>query len=51
MGMLFCLQPKSSGGTRLSRKEGKVLTTNSEQGVFQLQELRTGRMFWIGTEA
>ena len=39
MGILFCLQPKSSGGTRRSRTEGKALRTNSAD-VLQLQELR-----------
>ena len=50
--MLFCLQPKSSGGTRRSRTEGRALRTNRAQGVLQLQELRTmwfvWRLFWIG---
>ena len=27
MGMLFCLQPKSSGDTRPSRTEGRALRT------------------------
>ena len=36
-----CLHPKSSGGTRRSRMEGRALRTNSAQGVLQLQELRT----------
>ena len=31
MGMLFCHQPKSSGGTRCSRTEGRALRTNSAQ--------------------
>ena len=39
MGMLFCLQPKSSGGTRRSRTEGRALRTNSAQAVLQQQEL------------
>jgi len=39
MGMLFCLQPKSSGGTRHSRMAGRALRMNSAQGVLQLQEL------------
>ena len=30
-----------SGGTRLSKVEGRALRTNSAQGVIQLQELRT----------
>ena len=51
MGMLFCLHPKSSGG---SRTEGRVLRTNSVQGVLQLQELGTmwpvWRLFWIGAD-
>ena len=38
MGMLFFLQPKSSGGTRRSRTEGRALRTNSAQAVLQLQE-------------
>jgi len=50
--MLFCVQPKSSGGTRRSRVEGRALRTNSAQAVFQLQELRTTwlvwRLIWIG---
>jgi len=54
VGMLFCLQPKSSGGTRHSRREGRALRTNSAQDVLQLQELRTvwlvWRLFWIGTD-
>ena len=54
MGMLFCLQPKSSGGTRRSRTEGTVFRTNSRHGVLQLQEQRTmwlvWRLFWIGTD-
>ena len=54
MGMLFCLHPKSSRGTRRSRMEGKALRTKSAQGVLQLQELRTmwlvWRLFWIGTD-
>ena len=41
MGMLFCVHPKSSGGTRCSRTEGRTARTNSTQGVLQLQELRT----------
>ena len=54
MGMLFCLQPKSSDGTWRSRTEGRALRTNSVQGVLQLLELRTmwleWRLFWIGTD-
>jgi len=54
IGMLFCLQPKSSGGTRHSGTEGRVLRMNSAQGVLRLQELRTvwlmWRLFWIGTD-
>jgi len=54
MGMLFCLHPKSSGGTRRSRTEGTALRMNSAQGVLELQELRTvwlvGRLFWIGSD-
>jgi len=54
MVMLFCLHPKSSGGTRRSRTEGRALRTNSAQGVLELQDLRTvwlvGRLFWIGTD-
>jgi hypothetical protein len=54
LGMLFCLQPKSSGDTRRSRREGRALRTNSAQDVLQLQELRTmwlvWRLFWIGTD-
>ena len=54
MGMLFCLQPKSSGGTRRSRTEGRALRMNSVQGFLQLQELRTmwlvWRLLWIGTD-
>ena len=38
---VFCLQPKSSGGTRYSRTEGRALRMNSAQGILQLQELRT----------
>jgi len=52
MGMLFCLQPKSSDGIRRSLTEGRALRTNGAQGL-QLQELRTvwlvWRLFWIGT--
>ena len=40
-GMLFCLQPKSSGGTRRSRTEGRALRMNRAQAVLQRQELRT----------
>jgi len=29
MGMLFCLHPKYSGGTRRSKTEGRALRTNS----------------------
>jgi len=55
MGMLlFCLQPKSSGGTRRSRTEGTALRMNSAHGALQLQEMRTmwlvWRLFWIGTD-
>ena len=32
MGKLFCLQPKSSGGTRRSRTEGRALRTNRAKG-------------------
>ena len=35
MGMLFCLHPKSSGGTWRSKTEGRALRKNSAQGVFE----------------
>jgi hypothetical protein len=54
MGMLFCLQPKSSGDTMHSRMEGRGLRMNKVQGVLQLQELKAiwlvWRLFWIGTD-
>ena len=38
MGMLFYVQPKSSGGTRRPRTKGIALRKNSAHGVLQLQE-------------
>jgi hypothetical protein len=37
--MIFCVQPKCSGGTRRSRTEWRALRTNNAHGVLQLQEL------------
>jgi hypothetical protein len=39
MGMLFCFQPKFSGGTRLSRTEERALSTNSAQGATQTSRI------------